>query len=112
MPRARYRNLVRQAYEAFNARSPAAALATLHEQVRWDDGEGNMLTGHSAVRQHWEQQWSNANPHIDVIDLAETKEGIVARIRFSAAKDGHTEAREITNELTFRDGLIGSMRIG
>jgi hypothetical protein len=103
--------LVRQVYEAFNARSSAAALATLHEQVQWDDGEGNMLSGRMAVREHWLQQWAAANPQIEIISLADAGDGIAVRIRLTLFTDGQAQTRELTNELTFRDGLIGSMRI-
>src|SRR5688500_13616114 len=104
-------NLVRRAFEAFNARSPAAALATLHEQVQWDDGSGDLLSGREAVREHWLEQWAAANPSVEVIGLSDKDEGVEARIRLTLSTDGETETREITNELTFRDGLISSMRI-
>jgi hypothetical protein len=105
------RNLVRQAYEAFNARSPTTALATLHEQVQWDDGEGHMLSGRVAVREHWLLQWAEANPSIEIIGLSDKDDGVVARIRLTLFTDGKAETREITNVFTFRDDLIRSMRI-
>jgi hypothetical protein len=103
--------LVQQAYDAFNARAPEAALATLHAGVQWDDGEGHMLRGHDAVRHHWEQQWAAASPTIEVIELSEMESGILAQIRLNLRKDGRTETQQLVNELTFRDGLIFSMRI-
>ena len=103
--------LVHKAYDAFNARAPEAALATLHAEVRWDDGEGHMLRGHDAVRQHWEHQWATVSPTIDVIELSRIEAGILAQIRLNLQRDGRTETQQLVNELTFRDGLILSMRI-
>jgi drug/metabolite transporter (DMT)-like permease len=111
MPNRTNHRLVHRAYEAFNARDAAAALATLHDQVSWDDGEGHMLSGHLAVRDHWQQQWSAVSPTIEIIDLRDTRQGTQARVRLSLRKDGNVQSREIINDLQFRDGLISSMRI-
>jgi ketosteroid isomerase-like protein len=111
MPSSTDHRLVHRAYQAFNARDPAAALATLHDQVSWDDGEGHMLSGHDAVREHWQQQWRAVSPTIEIIELRDTAEGSEARVRLTVRKDGGAESREIINELQFRDGLISSMRI-
>jgi hypothetical protein len=70
-----------------------------------------MLSGHLAVREHWQQQWSALSPTIEIIELRDNAEGSQARVRLTVRKDGRVQSREIVNELQFRDGLISSMRI-
>ncbi|HEY4370285.1 MAG TPA: nuclear transport factor 2 family protein [Steroidobacteraceae bacterium] len=103
--------LVKEAYRAFNARDADAALATLHEDVEWDNGEGQMLVGRPAVRDHWRQQWSAADPKIELVTLSDGLGNPTARIHLMIHVDGQLKQNDLENNFTFADGRIRSMRI-
>jgi hypothetical protein len=104
-------DLIQTAYRGFNTRNIEAALAPLDEQVSWADGNGGTLHGKRAVREHWREQWAEADPHIDVLDIARTPDGIVASIR--ARMRGHDQPSELRLENVFQveRGKIIAMRI-
>jgi SnoaL-like domain len=50
--------LLRCAYEAFNARDIEGALATMHANVDWPNGmDCGRLHGHQEVRDYWRRQF-------------------------------------------------------
>jgi ribosomal protein S18 acetylase RimI-like enzyme len=52
--------LLRRAYEAFNARDIEGALATMHPEVDWPNAmEGGRVHGHAGVREYWQRQWGS-----------------------------------------------------
>jgi ketosteroid isomerase-like protein len=58
--------LIRRAYQAFNARDIDTALATMQPDVEWPNGmEGGTVHGHAGVRQYWTRQWGMINPHVE-----------------------------------------------
>jgi len=58
--------LIRRAYQAFNARDIDGALATMQPDVEWPNGmEGGTVHGHAGVRQYWTRQWGMINPHVE-----------------------------------------------
>jgi len=60
------RALLTRAYEAFNARDVAAALATMHPDVEWANGmEGGIVRGRDAVREYWARQWRLIDPRVE-----------------------------------------------
>lgn len=59
-----YRDVLTEAYEAFNARDIERALATMHPEVDWPNGmEGGYVHGHDGVRGYWTRQWRLIDPH-------------------------------------------------
>ena len=58
--------LLTRAYEAFNARDIATALATMHPDVEWANGmEGGVVHGRDAVREYWARQWRLLDPRVE-----------------------------------------------
>jgi ketosteroid isomerase-like protein/uncharacterized protein YciI len=63
---AKDRALLTRAYEAFNARDIATALATMHPDVEWANGmEGGVVHGRDAVREYWARQWRLLDPRVE-----------------------------------------------
>lgn len=63
--------MIRQAYQAFNARNIEAVLAVLSPEVVWANGmEGGYVHGHAALREYWTRQWQMINPHVEPLSLA------------------------------------------
>lgn len=58
--------LLTRAYEAFNTRDIATALATMHPDVEWANGmEGGVVHGRDAVREYWARQWRLVDPRVE-----------------------------------------------
>lgn len=62
----RHRDLLRRAYDAFNARDLDRALSTMHPDVEWPNGmQGGYVHGRDAVRDYWTRQWHLIDPRVD-----------------------------------------------
>lgn len=60
------RDLLTEAYGAFNARDLERALATMHPEVEWPNGmEGGYVHGRDGVRDYWTRQWRLIDPHVE-----------------------------------------------
>lgn len=66
------RQLLQQAYVAFNARNIDAALALMCADVVWPNGmEGGVVHGHMGVREYWTRQWSVIDPTVEPLSIRE-----------------------------------------
>jgi ribosomal protein S18 acetylase RimI-like enzyme len=78
-----YEQLLRRAYEAFNARDIGGALATMHPEVDWPNAmEGGRVRGHAGVREYWERQWGSFDSRVQPLRIEQGPAGrIVATVR-------------------------------
>jgi hypothetical protein len=104
-------DLIKSAYRAFNAREIEAALAPLDDRVAWADGKGGVLHGRSAVREHWLEQWAEADPEIDIQAIARTPQGIVASIRVRMQQGDERTEQRLTNVFRVDGERILAMRV-
>lgn len=59
------RDVLTEAYKAFNDRDIERALEAMHADVEWANGmEGGYVHGRQAVREYWTRQWSHIDPHV------------------------------------------------
>lgn len=73
-----HEQLLRRAYEAFNARDIRGALATMHPQVDWPNAmEGGRVHGHTEVRAYWERQWESLDPQVRPLHIERGPGGCV-----------------------------------
>jgi hypothetical protein len=79
----RQEQLLRRAYEAFNARDIEGALATMHVDVDWPNAmEGGRIHGHGAVRDYWERQWGSFDSRVQPLRIEQSHGGrVVATVR-------------------------------
>ena len=107
--------LLRRAYEAFNARDLDAALATMNPLVIWPNGmEGGVVHGHVGVRAYWTRQWGMINPHVDPVSFREDESGRIAVSVHQVVRDLSGNVlfdRMVEHVYTLKDGLIQSMDI-
>jgi hypothetical protein len=107
--------LLRRAYEAFNARDVDGALALMHPDVDWPNGmEGGRELGHDAVRAYWTRQFGMIDSHVEPVGFESDADGRVV-------VDVHQVVRDLDGELlsdglvqhvyTFRNGLVTHMEI-
>lgn len=70
------REILQQAYNAFNARNVEAALLYMDPDVDWPNGmEGGYLYGHKAVHDYWVRQWNMIDPVVEPVSFANDEEG-------------------------------------
>ncbi|UFH55809.1 nuclear transport factor 2 family protein [Spirosoma sp. KNUC1025] len=71
-----YQTLLKQAYEAFNARDIDAVLALMHPDVDWPNGwEGGYVHGYEEVRDYWTRQWQQINPRVTPVSFQPGPDG-------------------------------------
>jgi hypothetical protein len=110
-----HEELLRRAYEAFNARDVDAALALMHPDVDWPNGmEGGRVLGRDAVREYWTRQFEVIDSRVEPEAFSTDGEGRVV-------VDVHQVVRDTAGELisdgrvehvyTIRDGLVERMEI-
>jgi ribosomal protein S18 acetylase RimI-like enzyme len=78
-----YEQLVRRAYEAFNARDIEGACATMHPEVDWSNAmEGGRVHGRAGVREYWERQWGSFDSQVQPLRIEQTPDGrVIATVR-------------------------------
>lgn len=107
--------LLRRAYEAFNARDIDGALALMHPDVDWPNGmTGGREVGHDAVKAYWTWQFGEIDSRVEPVGFETDAEGRVV-------VDVHQVVRDLDGEVlsdglvqhvyTFRDGLVTHMEI-
>jgi hypothetical protein len=107
--------LIHTAYAAFNARDIPAVLATLHSQVRWSKAwEGDYATGHDEVRDYWQRQWQELDPHVEPISIKERADGKLEVAVHQVVQDQQGKLLfdgMVTHVYTLQNGLLTQMDI-
>ena len=107
--------LVRDLYDAFNARDLDAVVAAMAPDVDWPNGwEGGRLHGTDAVQDYWRRQWVELRPVTTPTSVAERADGSVeARVRLVVRDPaGMVLARsEVVHLYEFDDDLVRRMTI-
>lgn len=109
------RELLTDAYAAFNARDIDAALATMHPDVEWPNGwEGGYVHGHDGVRDYWTRQWAAIDPHVDPVGFDADESGRTVVTVHSVVRDPEGTVLfdgTVEHVYTIEGGLIRSMEI-
>ena len=107
--------VLRETYDAFNARDIERALRGMHPAVEWPNGmEGGYLHGHAAVRDYWARQWQLIDPHVEPRGFTPEGGGLVTVDVHQVVRDrsGHVVAdRMVRHVYVIEDGLIKRMEI-
>ena len=108
--------IIEQAYTAFNKRDIDGALALMTQDVSWPKAsEGGSVIGKDAIRAYWARQWSEFDPHVRPLAMAEEDGGrmrvkvhqLVKSLQGSILSDS-----EVLHVFTITNGLISVMRLG
>lgn len=109
------RQLIAAAYQAFNARTIEAVLATMHPDVVWPRAwEGDYVQGHEQVRAYWSQQWQALNPLVEPVEVRSLPDGRTAVLVQQTVRDlsGNLLHEGPTLHVhTIREALIQRMEI-
>jgi len=110
-----HQNLIKKAYEAFNARNIDAVLSLMHDDVHWPNGwEGGYVNGHEQVRDYWTRQWKELNPLVEPVSFTETADGKTEVLVHQLVKDieGNLLADDMVKHIyTVDENLIKEMEI-
>ncbi len=109
------RDLLTDAYHAFNARDIDAALAAMHPDVDWPNGmEGGRVHGHDGVRDYWTRQWRAIDPHVEPRGFGTDESGRIIVDVHQVVRDraGNVLADQMVRHVyLMQEGLIRSMEI-
>ncbi|HZV75126.1 MAG TPA: OsmC family protein [Conexibacter sp.] len=128
MVEAAHEQLLRRAYDAFNARDLDAALATMHPDVDWPNAfEGGRVQGRDAVRAYWTRQFGQIDSRVEPTRVRAIAAGDTAgrdgtsdgatRIAVDIRQVVHDTAgtllsdRHVIHEYVVRDGLVARMDV-
>jgi ketosteroid isomerase-like protein len=109
------RELLKQAYRAFNAREIDAVLALMQPDVDWPNAmEGRREIGHANVREYWRRQFEVLDPQVEPVGFSDDGAGRTVVDVHQVVKDrtGKVLVDQIVQHIySFRDGLIERMEI-
>lgn len=108
-------DLLRRAYEAFNARDIDVAVELMDPDVDWPNAiEGGRVHGREGVREYWARQFENSSPNvapqrfwIDENDMVVAEVHQTVRDLEGAVVVDQT----VAHAYRLRDGLIGYMEV-
>lgn len=107
----RHKDLILQAYAAFNRQDADALLALLSDDVDWP-GDDVRLHGKDAVRAYWLKKWAKNHPHDEPVAISDlSEETSVVRInQVVYALDGSVISRGMFEQTyQIKDKLIVRM---
>jgi hypothetical protein len=108
--------LIEQAYSAFNKRDIEGALGLMTEDVSWPKAsEGGKVVGKEEIRSYWTRQWSEFDPHVEPLAIAEADGGKVRVRVHQLVKSLGGEVLwdgEVVHVFTLDGGLIAAMDLG
>ena len=108
-------DLLRRAYEAFNARDLDSALELMDADVDWPNGmEGGRVRGRVAVRAYWERQFSLIDSRVEPESFDELDGGRMSVTVHQVVRDlegNPISDSQVRHVYELRDGLIVRMDI-
>lgn len=112
---AKYENLIKKAYGAFNDRDINMALETMQPDIQWSKAwEGGYISGHNEIRDYWTRQWKEIIPNVQPTGFNERQNGSLEVIVHQNVKDLQNNLMfdgTVKHVYTFKDGLIKTMDI-
>jgi ketosteroid isomerase-like protein len=115
MPDPQRERLLRDLYEAFNARDIDTCLAAMSPDVDWANGwEGGRVLGREAVRDYWERQWAAIDSTAKPTAVTDRADGTieVAVHLVARDKDGSVLNDSLARHVyDFRGDLVQRMTI-
>lgn len=107
--------LLRRAYEAFNARDIDGALATMHANVDWPNGmEGGRLHGHQEVCEYWRRRFDLIDSRVEPRQIEQRPDGQVSVTLRQVVRDSAGSViseNTVEHRYVIGEGLIERMDI-
>jgi hypothetical protein len=103
-------------YDAFNRRDIETAVAKMHPNVKWANGQaGGFVYGRDGVREYWTNQFKQIQPEIEILkfELDDQNRSVVTVHLIVKDFDGNTLAEMQVHQIfTIEGGLISLYEIG
>lgn len=110
-----YEQLLRRAYEAFNARDIQGACATMHSEIDWPNAmEGGRVHGRAGVREYWQRQWRLFDSRVQPLRIEQGPGGRVTATVHQLVRDRAGNVvfdGTIEHHYVLTEGLIGRMDV-
>ena len=110
------RDVIEQAYAAFNARDIDRALSLMADDVSWPKAsEGGKIVGKEEVRAYWTRQWSEFDPHVEPLSMQHEDGGKTRVAVHQIVKSLQGEMlsdTEVVHVFTLSGDLIAGMDLG
>jgi ketosteroid isomerase-like protein len=108
--------ILRSAYQAFNARDIEAALELMHPDVDWPNAwEGGRVVGHAAVRDYWTRQFSAISSRVEPDGFTEEADGAITVDVHQVVHDAQTgellSDSRVRHRYRIADGLVARMDV-
>jgi ketosteroid isomerase-like protein len=109
-------DLLRSAYQAFNARDIDAALALVDPDVDWPNAwEGGRVRGRDAVRDYWTRQFAEISSTVEPEGFSHEPDGAVVvdvhQVVRTADGDDLLSDSKVRHRWWLRDGLAVRMDV-
>lgn len=108
-------DLLKKAYDLFNARKADELLQLMTPDVRWPNGwEGGYVNGREEVKAYWTRQWKEIDPHVEPRSFKHTNGNEVEVLVAQTVKDlqgnllSHGEVKHL---YTFDGTVVSEMQI-
>jgi len=116
MANAEAENILRAAYQAFNARDVEAAVELMHSEVDWPNAwEGDRVRGRAAVAEYWRRQFESISSKVEPEGFDHEADGSIAVAVHQVVNDAKTGAlladEHVTHRYWLEDGLIVRMEV-
>ena len=110
------KNIIEQAYSAFNRRDIDSALALMTQDVSWPKAsEGGRVVGKEEIRAYWTRQWAEFDPHVEPLAMTEEDGGKIRVKVHQTVKSLQGDVvsdSEVIHVFTVNGGLIAAMDPG
>ena len=107
--------LVREAYDAFNARDIDAALALMQPDVDWpNELDHTRVHGHATVRAYWLHQFRLIDPTVEPTNISADAEGRLVVDVHQVVRDLDGDVQSdvaVRHVYLLRDGLVARMDV-
>jgi hypothetical protein len=104
---------IRSLYASFNARDVDAVLADMTDDVDWPNAwEGGSLRGREAIREYWQRQWAEIDPHVEPVSVSSRGDGRLAVQVRQTVRDRQGRLlgeSDVVHVYDFRDDRISRM---
>jgi ketosteroid isomerase-like protein len=103
-------DIVRAAYEAFNARDLAAALELMHPEVDWPNAwQGGRVTGRQAVADYWTHQFRSISSTVEPERFDHDPDGSITATVHQVVRDAETNELQSDTHVLHRYQLEGGL---
>lgn len=109
-------DILRAAYEAFNARDVEAAIELMHPEVDWPNAwEGGRVVGRRAVADYWRRQFEQISSTVEPERFIREPDGSITVTVHQVVRDAKTDEQQADTHVRHRyrleDGLVTHMDV-